>query len=384
MRSVLVRLHRWFGLTAAVFLVATGLTGSVLTFQHELDALLNPRLFRSPGQGTTLDPLELARRVETAEPSLRVIGLPMTAATGDAVQMNVRPRLDPATGKPHRLGFDQVFVDPVDGRIVGTRAAREALIPTIYLFHYTLLDPTGIARVTLGIIAILWTFDCLAAWILTLPRRRSVAGWAQAWKIKAGGRGFRLAFDLHRAGALWLWLLLFLLALSSITMNLRLQVAVPVLSTMSTVTPSPFTRRGNDPARLATADATLSFAEIAARAAAEAEARGWNFAPGMIYHYPAYGLHAVRYWPSAIDRGSGLGRPILYFDDRDGGLFEADIPGIGTAADIFLDLQLPLHSGRIAGLPGRIAVCLAGIGIAVLTVTGVIIWWRKRPVRRRA
>ena len=187
---------------------------------------------------------------------------------------------------------------------------------------------------------------------------------------------------MHRAGALWLWLFLAVLALSSIAMNLRLQVVVPLLSTVSTVTPSPFTRRGADPARTATAEAALPFAEIAPRAAVEAQARGWDFGPGLIYHYPAYGLYAVRYWPSATDRGSGFGRPILYFDDRYGRLFEADLPGTGSAADIYLDLQLPLHSGRVAGLPGRIAICVAGIGITVLTVTGVIIWWRKRPKRR--
>ncbi len=382
MRSVLVRLHRWFGLTAAAFLILTALTGSILAFQHELDAQLNPGLFRAPGRGMVLPPAELARRVEQADPRLRVIGLPMHAEAGRSVQLSVQPHRDPATGKPHRLGFDQVFADPVDGRVIGARATRDALFPVIYRFHYTLLDPTGTGRLLLGIIAILWTIDCLAAWILTLPRRWSPGGWWQSWKIKPGARGFRLAFDLHRAVALWLWLFLGVLALSSIVLNLRLQVAVPLLSTVSTVTPSAFTRRGNDPARTATADAALSFAEIEARAAVEAAARGWDFAPGMIFHYTAYGFHAVRYWPTATDRGTGLGRPILYFDDRDGRLFEADLPGRGSGADVFLDLQLPLHSGRIAGLPGRIAICLAGIGITVLTVTGVIIWWRKRPKRR--
>ncbi len=378
MRRVLVRLHRWFGLTAAVFLVLTGLTGSVLAFQHEIDAWLNPGLFRSPGRGATLDPIDLARRAEAQDSRLRVIGLPLTAVAGQSMQMTVQPRRDPATGRPWPLGFDKIFVDPVDGAIVGNRSSRSALIPLTNLLHYTLLDPTGIARRGLGILAIFWTLDCLFAWILTLPRRWSFGSWMQAWKVKAGARGFRLAFDLHRAGALWLWLFLGALAVSSVVLNLRLQVAVPLLSTVSSVTPSVFTQRGNDPARTATVDRALSFADIEARAAAEARIRDWDFAPGMMFHHTAYGLYAARYWPSATDRGLGFGRPILYFDDRDGRLVEADLPGTGTAADVFLDLQLPLHSGQIAGLPGRIAICLAGIGIAVLTVTGVIVWWRKR------
>ena len=56
-------------------------------------------------------------------------------------------------------------------------------------------------------------------------------------------------------------------------------------------------------------------------------------------------------------------------------------PWKGTAADIFVQAQFPLHSGRILGLPGRILISLMGIVVAMLSVTGVIIWWRKRASR---
>lgn len=53
-----------------------------------------------------------------------------------------------------------------------------------------------------------------------------------------------------------------------------------------------------------------------------------------------------------------------------------------------MQLQFPLHSGRILGLPGRILVSLLGLAVATLSVTGVLIWLRKRAgrvaVRQRA
>ena len=55
-RSALVRLHRWAGLTIALFLVVAGLTGSVLVFREELDAWANPDLFASPARGRVLSP----------------------------------------------------------------------------------------------------------------------------------------------------------------------------------------------------------------------------------------------------------------------------------------------------------------------------------------
>jgi len=40
--------------------------------------------------------------------------------------------------------------------------------------------------------------------------------------------------------------------------------------------------------------------------------------------------------------------------------------------------QFPVHSGRILGLPGRILISVMGLVVAMLSVTGVVIWLRKR------
>jgi uncharacterized iron-regulated membrane protein len=56
-------------------------------------------------------------------------------------------------------------------------------------------------------------------------------------------------------------------------------------------------------------------------------------------------------------------------------------PWKGTAADLFVQAQFPLHSGRILGLPGRILISAMGLVVAILSVTGVVIWARKRRAR---
>ena len=62
----------------------------------------------------------------------------------------------------------------------------------------------------------------------------------------------------------------------------------------------------------------------------------------------------------------------------------ARVPWQGTAADIFVQAQFPMHSGRILGLPGRVLISLMGIVVAALSVTGVVIWYRKRRARLSA
>ena len=48
-----------------------------------------------------------------------------------------------------------------------------------------------------------------------------------------------------------------------------------------------------------------------------------------------------------------------------------------------MQAQFPLHSGRIVGLFGRILISIMGLVVAALSVTGVVIWWRKRRARVR-
>jgi uncharacterized iron-regulated membrane protein len=119
-------------------------------------------------------------------------------------------------------------------------------------------------------------------------------------------------------------------------------------------------------------------------AIADAEARrlGWDAPPGGLFHSAEFGVYGVGFYAPGEDHGdAGLGNPWIYVDSRSGELAGAHVPGTGSAGDIFLQAQFPLHSGRIIGLPGRILVSLLGLAVAGLSVTGVVIWARKRRSR---
>lgn len=100
------------------------------------------------------------------------------------------------------------------------------------------------------------------------------------------------------------------------------------------------------------------------------------------FYNPNFGIYGVRFFHPGDDHGAaGVGPAILYYDGADGRSLGARVPWVGTAADIFLQAQFPVHSGRILGLPGRILVSFMGFVTMVLSVTGVVIWWRKRAAR---
>jgi uncharacterized iron-regulated membrane protein len=57
------------------------------------------------------------------------------------------------------------------------------------------------------------------------------------------------------------------------------------------------------------------------------------------------------------------------------------VPTGQRASNTITSWIIALHVTAIWGLPLQIAVSLLGIVVAVITVTGVLIWWRKRKSR---
>jgi len=112
-----VWLHRWTGLKLTFFLILVGLTGSILAFKTKIDRVINPELYVTPKTGAVpLGPGTLAERAEAQIPETQV---GFFAVESDHVEIHCRaPRVNPATGKPFDLDFNQVFLDPYTGKVL--------------------------------------------------------------------------------------------------------------------------------------------------------------------------------------------------------------------------------------------------------------------------
>lgn len=146
-RNVFSLLHRWAGLTIAAFLFIAGITGALISWDHELDDWLNPHLSKVQSRGPLLPPLSFIERVEQADPRVRVTYVPLHAEAGKSVSLFVQPRIDPTTGRPFKVDYNQVYFDPVTARELGRRERgkasldRKHLLPFLYRLHYSLHVP---------------------------------------------------------------------------------------------------------------------------------------------------------------------------------------------------------------------------------------------------
>ncbi|MGC3982985.1 MAG: PepSY-associated TM helix domain-containing protein [Steroidobacteraceae bacterium] len=393
-RHAWVLIHRYVGLFLAFFLIIAGITGTAIAFYKELDRALNPELFNIVERSTApLNADQLADKVQQAYPHALITQLMLDRAPGQSVQVFLRTTTDPVSGTAYPLQHTHLFVDPFDGRLLGGRdrgvfhTDRAHFMPFIYKVHYTLYLPGNWGTWFMGIVALIWMFDCFVGFYITLPPTKHSKTtpsktwwqrWRPAWQIKRNASRTRLNFDLHRASGLWLWIVLFTLAMSGVYFNLKFELFRPVLGAMAELTPDFQRSLPNLPQ--ANAPVTLTFEQALARGRAV-------LAPELQYMVPSYvgytseapGLLKVRFAdPGRGDDNWRFHYENLFLDGQTGELITRVGYSNGTAADKFVMWQYPLHSGQVFGFWGRAFMGLVGLATTLLSITGIIIWLKKR------
>ena len=370
------------------FLVVVGLTGALLPFKVELERLVNPQLFASPEPGQKrLDVATLAERAEAIAPQAQVDYF--FTDVPDQVAIRCSPRKNPATGEPYEIDFDHLLLNPYTGAELGRRRdgdilqGRVNIVPFLYRLHTSLAcGEWGVWF--LGMVSLAWTLDCFVGFYLTLPpgRSRFWRRWKSAWLVNWRSGAYRLNFDLHRAGGLWVWPLLFVFAWSGVMFNLRPvydRVTGTVLDYQSweeqfaSVPAHPAASRRLD-WRAAVARGQQLMEEQAARG-------GFSLGrPTCLAYIDSFGVYSYSVESSLDVRAhDGAG---VWLDADTGELRMLFLPRGEHAGNTVGEWLWALHFGDVKGVRAyRFLVSAVGLLTVMLAVTGVYLWWKKRTKR---
>jgi len=388
----------------ALFLAVAGTTGALLAFMEELEPLVAPALFQAVPpvpHAPPLDSFTLRDRVLARHPGAVVTQVPLQVEPGRSLRFGLERR-DPASGatQPYSEDCDELFVDPYSGADKGCRRwgaigqGAVNLFPFLHRLHYTLaLGEAG--RLSFGIAALIWTLDCFVGFYLTLPIRTAAtqrqpargwfARWRPSWRLRRSGSRHKLTFDLHRAGGLWIWPLLLVFAWSGVAFNLP-QVYDPVMRQIGYLPIAggiipPQTGKGG-PGEDMRAAAARGKALMAATART-ADVAIDTEAPASLTYYPRFQIYLLRFTSTASVSSASYGDSLILFSALTGEPLKTVLPrraSLGMGAHAWLEA---LHFGAVGGLPYRIVVCLVGLGVTMLSVTGVLLWLKKRSARSR-
>lgn len=405
LRAVLLRLHRYVGLTLAAFLIVIGSTGSVIAFFPELDRWLNPDLITVQPRGERLDMLALRERMQAADPSSHIYAVVWPKSDDESMHAYAEGAIDPKSGRVLPTKYDTVFADPYTGKILGSRLfgnmslENKDIITFIYYLHYSLVLPEFLGEAFMGGVAALWFVDCLVAFALTLPRRfrgpppnhgpgdrRAIARrktfwgqWKSAWLVETRAGTNRLVFDWHRASGLWLFPVLLIFTVSGFAFNLP-GVYSSVIGKVSGYTDTDvhpdLDRALVDPA-VGWRDALRLTQQYMDQ---EARQKGFEvYGPYGLYYRRDKGIYVYRVLSSRDI--SEYAETSVSIDAQTGKLVGVEIPTGDNLGNTFTAWTKSLHQAIAFGFAYRVFVSAVGLLVVVLTITGVLIWWRKTRAR---
>ncbi|HEX6984289.1 MAG TPA: PepSY-associated TM helix domain-containing protein, partial [Planctomycetaceae bacterium] len=270
------------------------------------------------------------------------------------------------SGTEDALRWTMVYVDPYSGEVTGQRVWGTDLMGTIYRLHYTLLGGDAGATVV-GVAGVVLMASVASGVWLWWPLWRS--GWRAAFAIR---RGRRFNYDFHKTTGIAAAPVLLIVAFTGVYMTFP-EWITPVVAAFSDVTP-PIEGLTSAPAA---AGRSLTPEEAVAIALEQfPEASFDHFHPPQT---PDGAYEVGLRQPGEVQRSFGATQ--VWIDRHTGSVLAVRNPDQLTAGDTFLAWQFPLHNGEAFGLPGRLLVFASGFAPAVLYVTGLVLWWRKRRPR---
>ncbi|MEJ0068848.1 MAG: PepSY-associated TM helix domain-containing protein [Pseudomonadota bacterium] len=370
-RRVLRTVHLWTALILCAPLVVLGLTGSLLVFEHELEALVDPVPQRSLTGGTAqnVDAILAAARAAAPAGATPTMFLAPTGAAGAAIVRFAPRRGDAPAGAPGGISA-QVFVDPVSLDVLGVREFGAGPVRQIFMLHANLLTRDRSGRAAIGWLGVAMLFLGCSGLVLWWPR---ASQWRGAFGVRRGARGLRLFRELHGAAGIW-GLGVFLAVSASGTF---LAFPQTISGAVATVLPArdlratPTVSRSPDAGRPIAPDAAIAVAQAAA--------------PNTVLRFVGFPARPDQPFRIALARaGDQPGQPFVtaFVDPYRARVLELRDPVDYSAGETVLAWQHSIHAGQGLGWLWRALVFLVGLLPSLFAISGIAMWLIKRRARR--
>ncbi|MDN3568302.1 PepSY-associated TM helix domain-containing protein [Paeniroseomonas aquatica] len=362
--------HRWAGLVLGLVLVVIGVTGSILSFQREIDAALNPALYRPTGPANPeLGYSAILRLAETA--TGRTAG---TVRPPDAVWpvwIVSPPRVRGGASAP------TAYLDPATGALLGERDGSGSFIAVTRQLHDTLLMRDWGGRDAVGWLGVLMVlFSASGIW-LWWPNQGSLARALVTIRTRPS---VVFNLDLHRVIGIWMAVVLAVVAFSGVVLIFPNWFR-PLVGVASPAPGSPMLQAAPSQGGPAPRREPMRLDADAAAAAALAHLPG-QVVTGVLL--PTRQRQSWQVTTRPADSSPEVrARSFITIDPWSGEVLEERGPRTRSAGEEALAMQRWLHGGALLGWTGRLLVFLSGLAMPVLFVTGLAAWLLRRRNRRR-
>ncbi len=355
LRRALFQVHLWAGVPLALYLVVISLSGSVLVFKDELVRWSLPPLSRRSGWPAAVTPSEVMARFHAAEGGATVTNLQLATVVLPAYLL---------TGKSAEGRARRWIADPGTGHIM---TAPGDWLETVQDLHNNLLLPPGWGMQVNGVGAAVLLLLAGTGMVLWWPGAKL---WTRGLRVNLRTSWRRVNFDLHNAIGFWTLLIVTWWAISGVYFGWYRQVTAMVAAVSplrGMVTPTAAAGGGAQASVAPSLEAVLHAAQGAAPGG-----RVWSVSDPLMKGTESYVL---------LDRGAAgdfSHRDIVRVREGDARVLSVWHYGERhSAGDWVLWSMHPLHFGTVWGMAVKVVWSLLGVSLAVLTITGLVMYWNR-------
>ena len=356
LRRIILNLHLYAGLAAALFLTILGVTGSIMVFEDQIDGWLNPQPVIHPlPERLSLHDLQI--RLEVARPGYKVAGFGFPAR-------NDVPFGTFLFSESLKKGMN-LAVNPYTGEIIPERAQQNNFTGKVHQFHTHLLLGAG-GQAVVGYAGVFLLFLSITGLVLWWPRKTFTVRW--------GSPGVKFNFDLHNAAGLYSSIFLMFFAITGMVIHWEGTAArwINYVTRSPAEEPMPKPSTPRPGAVPITPDQALATAE---HAASGAQPSFMELAMG-----PGDAIRVVLKFP---EDHTPAGRTSVFLDPYTGKILSFNNTRTASFSFNFTRMwNREIHTGDIFGWPTKILACIFSLSLPLMAITGPPIWWNRQRGRR--
>jgi uncharacterized iron-regulated membrane protein len=373
-RKLILVLHRWIGLVAALALLALGLSAALVVFERPIHRLLNSSLVKVAPAGPRLPLKEITRRLGQAYPQYHVAGWDLPQRLDDAasvaleVNRGVKPAatLDGDGDEDENEGLE-LAVNPYTGEVLGDLGKANGLMVYVHRFHtHFLAGDVGSAIVGWSAVSLL---------VLNLT---GIILW---WRRKIGrfrwnSTGVLFHFQVHQAVGIYAWVFLMVLSLTGIA--LHWEGVAGRLADRLTSSPPRAKMLPADPVQ----EGAIPLDSDQLVSIAEKSAPGAQVTVIQIAAKPQQPVRIIMKYP---EDHTPAGRTQVFLDGYSGKvrlLTDARSAPLGFKLMRLWNRQY--HTGDIFGWPTQMLALIFSLALVVMAITGPMIWYKRKRTPQTA
>jgi uncharacterized iron-regulated membrane protein len=357
-RKVVFNFHLYLGLTAGLFLVLTGLTGSMIVFKDEIEGFVHPELMETVVRDERVPVQAVLNAVKHAYPQDKLLSLRMPSMPQQTYLLKMNDA--------HDLF---VYADPYSGELLGAHRQEDTFMGWISLVHTELLIGER-GKNILGVSALLLICMSITGLFLWWPpsgirkiSRGLKIDWPAPWK--------KVIFDMHRAVGAYTLLFLLIIAFTGVSLVFNKSVA-DLINFLTVSQPRPAPPVSDSPGAMRTAISLDALLDRADRILP---------APTTWINFPQTPQAPLVVRKKMPEESHPNGKSFIYFDQYTGEVLRVENALNAPPGTRIYNTFYPIHIGIIAGLPTRILQVIIGFSPLVLFATGYLMWRNRRKVK---